>query len=110
VQDSIVNLTGASQVIFWGTGPVIFDGSTFNFDSRFDSLRLLNIAFGTDISTQLANAAGFEFQGDAITLDQLLITDDGEGGTLVTVAIPAPAALPAGLILLSAVALRLRRV
>lgn len=107
MRGSNFNLADTSQLIFWGIGTAVFTDSTFNFQSASSSLRLLNVAFGTDISAQLANAAGFQFMGSAITAGDLLITNDGEGGTLIR-AIPTPAALPMGLLTLGALAMRRR--
>lgn len=103
VQNVNAHLDNTSQLLFWGTGDAVFTGSTFDFLTLTSSLRLKNISFGTDISAKLANATGFAYQGSAITTADLLIANDGAGGTLISVKpVPTPAALPAGLLLLTA--------
>jgi len=77
-------LADTSQALFWGTGTGIFTDSTFNLQGGTSSLRLVNIAPATDISGHLAGAAGFEVDGNAVAGSDLLVSSDGNGGTLLS--------------------------
>jgi len=106
-----MDLFDTSQTRFWGTGSAIFTGSTFNFESENASILLWNLEYGTDISAQLAGAAGFQYKGSSITTDDLVFSQasvgTGTGGTLIQ-AIPEPATL--GFLALAGVSYLLRRI
>lgn len=95
MSNSLFNLMDTSQLIFWSTQNDVFDGSIFNFTSTDASLRLINVPFGNDISNQLAGAGGFQFNGQSISTDDLIVSSDGEGGTLIAAAaiVPEPSTL-----------------
>jgi len=111
VRDAQVNLMDTSNLLLDGGGNRILEDATVNFASSTTAIRLNNQ--GPDSSTlqqSLNRAAGFEFQGQSISQDDLSVTQDPRPDALTRItAVPTPGTLPTALALPGGLAMVRRR-